>query len=176
MARKAASASPEFYRRLYEYNRKVLEAYADRNARIGRKEARRDRGTGIGSMRETLVHIIRVYDAWLNYVVRGDLKGLHASHDAFVKDYERQDPRAYLRATWKGVDAYLEALDARELERVVKAPWMPGHYTVADVLMQCTFEQAHHLGEMIGAFWRVNKASPQMMWIPTLTGKKVSVA
>lgn len=176
MAAKDASASPEFYRRLFEYNRRVLERYIERNYQMGRKAASKDRGIGIGSYHDTLAHILRVHDAWLNYVVPGDFEGLHASHREFVKEFRTLDLRQFQRKSWKGIDLYLSRVTPRELLRVVRAPWMPGRYTVGDVLVQCSFEQAHHLGELIGASWRENKASPQMMWIPTLTGKKVSVS
>jgi hypothetical protein len=59
----------------------------------------------------------------------------------------------------------LGKLTDRELHRTVRAPWMPGRYTVADALLQTTFEEAHHLGEIIGALWQENRPSPDMTWI-----------
>lgn len=175
MPLKDAPATPEFYRQLYRYNRIVLEKYVERCRRMGPRRARADRGTGIGSYQETLAHILRVHDAWLNYVVPDDLEGLHASHDAWAKTIRTMDLRAYQRRAWKGIDRLLRGLSPAQLHKVVKAPWMPGRYTLADVLMQCTLEQAHHLGELIGVSWQDDRASPQMMWIPTLTGSRMGV-
>jgi hypothetical protein len=47
----------------------------------------------------------------------------------------------------------------------VKAFWMPGDYTVRDAILQSTFEQAHHLGEIIGALWQDDRKPPDMTWI-----------
>jgi hypothetical protein len=54
-------------------------------------------------------------------------------------------------------------------------PWLKGKYTLEDVVFQATFEQAHHLGEIIGAYWQMDRAPPQMMWVPTLLGTRMSV-
>lgn len=175
MAPRRPLATPDFYRRLYRYNRQVLERYIDRRYRMGNRAALKDRGTGIYSVHETLAHILRVHDAWLNYVVPGRMAELHASHENFVKTARTMDLRKVQAEAWKGIDRLLRGLNDAQLTRKVRAPWMPGSYTLEDVLVQCSFEQAHHLGELIGALWREDKASPQMMWIPTLTGKKVPV-
>lgn len=169
----------ELYRQMFVYNRKVLETFLDRVAKMSRREATKDRGIGHGSYVRTILHIVRVHEAWLNYVAVGDLQGLHESHDRFAKMWERADlreARAYLRSTWVGIDQRMRSLTPKELQRTVKAPWMPGQYTLEDALVQSTLEQAHHIGEVIGAFWRQGAVPPQMMWIPILTGKRVSVA
>ena len=143
--------------------------------RLPRREALRDRGIGMLSLKDTLLHIVRVHDAWLNYIVPGDLAGLRASHDVFQRVRTPREVHAYMRAAWRPIARRMARLTERELARVVKAPWMPGRYTLADALMQCSLEQAHHIGEIIGAMWQEDTACPQMMWIPTLTGRTVSV-
>jgi hypothetical protein len=47
---------------------------------------------------------------------------------------------------------------------------MPGRYTVADALLQATIEEAHHLGEVIGALWQEDLSSPAMTWIDVRRG------
>ena len=42
---------------------------------------------------------------------------------------------------------------------------MPGRYVVSDGLLQTTFEQAHHLGEIIAALWQDDIEPPPMTWI-----------
>jgi len=69
----------------------------------------------------------------------------------------------------------MAGLSDAELHRIVKVPWIPGRYTLEDVFFQSSFEQAHHLGEIIGAYWQMDRAPPQMMFIPTLLGVRVSV-
>ncbi len=42
---------------------------------------------------------------------------------------------------------------------------MPGRYTVEDGCFQASFEQAHHLGEIIAVFWQQDWNPPPMTWI-----------
>jgi hypothetical protein len=42
---------------------------------------------------------------------------------------------------------------------------MEGEIALRDVLMQVTFEQAHHLGEIIAILWQSNIEPPEMTWI-----------
>ena len=59
-----------------------------------------------------------------------------------------------------------------ELHRRVKAFWMPGRYTVRDAILQTSFEEAHHIGELIGAMWRLNIEPPTMTWIELRPGSR----
>jgi uncharacterized damage-inducible protein DinB len=164
-----------FYRRLYEYNHEVLRAYIRRMTRMPWTEVARKRGIGHESMRDTILHIIRVHDAWLNYVVKGRLKELGSSRKDPEMFQSCKDLSNYLSDVWTGIDELMSDLTEKDLRRQAKAPWMPGKYDLGDVLMQTTLEQAHHIGELIGAFWQMDLAPPQMMWVPTLTHVKVSV-
>ena len=164
-----------FYRRLYEYNYEVLNAYIRRMGRMPWPEVSRDRGIGHVSMRDTIIHVIRVHDAWINYVVKGKLKEWSKVRRVPRKFSCAKDINVYFAETWDGINDFLAELTQKDLKKTVKAPWMPGNYTLADVLMQTTLEQAHHIGELIGAFWQMDSAPPQMMWIPTLGHEKVSV-
>ncbi len=42
---------------------------------------------------------------------------------------------------------------------------MSGRYTLRDAFFQVTLEEAHHLGEVIGAYWRRDWRPPDMTWI-----------
>jgi len=42
---------------------------------------------------------------------------------------------------------------------------MPGKYSFEDAIYQTSYEQAHHLGEMIAVFWQADRAPPKMTWI-----------
>lgn len=164
-----------FYQRMYAYNRKVLENYLDRIRRMSWKEATKDRGTGFGSFRDTFLHILRVHDGWLNFVVPGRIsEPRHVLPDP--NSYRSgRDLELLLDKIWGEIDGRLAHLTEKDLLKVVKAPWMPGRYTLSDVLIQCTLEEAHHIGELIGASWQMNKTPPQMMWIPIVYDQRVSV-
>ncbi len=66
---------------------------------------------------------------------------------------------------WLGVDELLDNLDDELLAKKVKAPWLPGSHYLADVLMQVSFEQAHHIGEIIAMMWQLDIEPPEMTWI-----------
>jgi len=158
------------------YDRRAFESYERAVARLGWTKATADRGIGHGSLKNTLVHILNVHEAWLVAAAqdRWDevFRNLHRQKDA-VRSFA--DLRRYRREAWSGVDALMADLTERRLDRPVKVPWIPGRYTLEDAFFQSSFEQAHHLGEVIAVFWRLHRTPPQMMWIPLLTGVRVSV-
>ncbi len=128
------------------------------------------RGIGHESLFDTLVHILNVHEVWLVYIVRGhnsdkELEPLFNDPSRHPKNWKGFD--TYSRRVWAGVDETLEGLTPRDLERPVKAFWMPGRYTLGDALVQTTFEQAHHLGEIIGALWQDDLEPPEMTWLDT---------
>ena len=158
--------SVETAQRILDYDRAVFGRFERRIRRLPRREAVADRGTGHLSFLGTLVHILNVRDAWFNFVIRDRTR----SADAFFDRDERHP------ADWKGFDAYApevwagherlgSSLTARSIGTKAKAPWMRGQYTVGDAILQVSYEQAHHLGEIIGALWVLDKPSPDMTWI-----------
>jgi uncharacterized damage-inducible protein DinB len=153
-------------RDLVKYNRSVFDQFVRRVARRSWREATRNREIGHRTLFQTLVHILNVQEVWLVYIVRGRARELPAlfaleeRHPTTWKGF-----RAYSAAVWRGIDQTLANLSDRDFGRRVKAPWMPGRYTVRDAFFQTTFEEAHHLGEVIGALWQDDVASTRMTWI-----------
>jgi len=90
-----------------------------------------------------------------------------------IKSWE--DLRRYRQRVWKGVDDLIATLSDKKLQSIVRIPWFRSRYTLEDVIFQVSFEKAHHLGEIIGAYWQMDKAPPQMMFIPLMTGIRASV-
>jgi uncharacterized damage-inducible protein DinB len=153
-------------RALVRYNRIVLERYERALRRLGWRAITRNRNTGHLSMKDTYLHIVQVADGWLNYVVPGRVDAMEERPDP----YALGDWRAIRRWTsgvWKQIEGRTLRLTSRGMKRPVKAPWMPGEYTVQDAYLQVTFEQAHHLGELIAMFWQIERSPPEMTWIVT---------
>jgi uncharacterized damage-inducible protein DinB len=153
-------------RALFRYNRTVFDRFVVRVERLPAQASRRSRGIGHLSLFDTLVHILNVHEAWIGFSLPGKVRALPARFrepDRHPKDWAGF--RAYATRVWNDVDRYLDGLSESELRRNVKAPWMPGRYTVSDALFQTTFEEAHHLGEIIGALWQEDRAPPDMTWI-----------
>lgn len=162
--------------RLVAYDRGAFEAYERGIRRLGWAEATKDRGIGHSSFKDTLVHILNVHEAW--FVAAAQNKWEVGKDPSRRKENVRSwsDLRSYRGRVWAGIDVLMEGLTDGKLRRPIKVPWMPGRYTLEDAFFQASFEQAHHLGEIIGAYWQMDRAPPQMMWLPTLLGTRVSVS
>jgi uncharacterized damage-inducible protein DinB len=167
-------------RAIVEYNRRVFDRFVRRVRNLRGKEATRSRGIGHETLFDTLVHILNVQEVWLVYIVRGrssdkDLTPLFDDPTRHPKDWKGFD--AYAKRVWAGVEETARDLTPGVLRRKVHVFWMPGTYTVRDGFLQATLEEAHHLGEIIGALWQDDRRPPEMTWIdvrrpPARSGKR----
>jgi len=168
VSKRSELLTPSQARRLFEYNRRVFDRFVRSVRRMPAREARRHREIGHQSLFDTLVHILNVHEVWIGYILSH--RGSDAELDRLFRDRSRHPTdwagfQRYRRRVESVVDAYLARLTARELARPVHAFWMPGTYVVSDALWQSTFEQAHHLGEIIGALWQQDREPPAMTWL-----------
>jgi uncharacterized damage-inducible protein DinB len=167
------SFSPEDARAIFAYDRSVFDRFVRRVRRLPGRQATRPRGIGHESLFATLVHILHVHEVWHVYIVRGrasrrELETLFRDRSRRPRNWKEFD--AYSKRVWIGVESTARHLTNRDLGRVVKAPWMPGRYTVRDAIVQSTIEEAHHLGEVIGALWQDDREPPDMTWIDVRRG------
>lgn len=151
--------------RLSAYNRTVFEKYLRSAVRRGWKAACKDRGTGHLSIKNTLVHILNVHEAWMVAVAQGRWEVFDVPGRRGPDVHSWAELRKYRDRVWKGVDTLMAVLTDASLRRPVKAPWMPGKYTLEDAFFQTSFEQAHHLGEIIGVYWQADWPPAPMTWI-----------
>jgi uncharacterized damage-inducible protein DinB len=155
-------------RTIFEYDRAVFDRFVRRVRALPVRAATRKRGIGHESLFATLVHILHVHEVWHVYIVWGrssdaELKALFADPTRQPRNWKEFD--AYAGRVWAGVDRTMHRLTSRDLGRKVHVFWMPGEYTVRDAVLQSTIEQAHHLGEVIGALWQDDREPPDMTWI-----------
>ncbi len=160
-------------RTILEYDRAVFDRFVRRIRRLSRAEARRKRGIGHESLFDTLVHVLNVKEVWLAYIARG--RNSDAELEPLFEDRSRHPTdwrgfEVYRRRVETEVDRTLRGLRPRDLDRRLFAFWMPGRYTLRDAVLQVTFEEAHHLGEIIGALWQGDVKSPDMTWIDVRRG------
>jgi uncharacterized damage-inducible protein DinB len=169
MTRGASPVTVDTARALAAYNAAAFRKYARAARRLPWRVVSANRGTGHLSIFGTLVHILNVHEVWLLYIVQGKTKELDR---LFRQTYRRPTTwagfNAYSKLVWNGLRQYYAALTPTTLGRRVQAPWMPGIYRVGDAILQATFEQAHHLGEIIAIYWQRDVEPPQMMWIPLM--------
>ncbi len=154
-------------RKIYRYNREVLEKFCRRLERLPWSFVSQDRETTWHSMAGVFDHIVGVIDRWLNYVVQGASADESSSGRKWDSLTSMREVRAYMEAVWKGVDPLLNGLTDARLRRKVKAPWQPKACSLEDALLQVTFEEAHHLGEIIAMLWQIDKQPPEMTWLWT---------
>ena len=162
------SFRPKDARTLYDYNRAVFDRFVRKVRNLPGRGATRKRGIGHESLLDTLVHVLNVHEVWVLYILPGRTsdKELGALFDdPRRKPKNWKDFDAYARRVWAGIDAALSRETSRSLGRRVKVFWMRGTYTARDGLLQATVEQAHHLGEVIGALWQDDIQPPEMTWI-----------
>lgn len=155
-------------RAILEYDHEVFDRFVRKVRRLPGRRAMQKRGIGHESLFDTLVHILNVHEVWLVYIVRG--RNSDAALGALFDDAGRH-PRTwqgfdeYADRVWAGVSETVRGWTVPDLGRRVRAFWMPGRYTVRDAVLQTTLEEAHHLGEIIGALWQEEVKSPDMTWL-----------
>jgi uncharacterized damage-inducible protein DinB len=139
------------------------------------RAARRRREIGHQSYFDTLVHILNVHEVWLGYILPG--RGSDAELERLFADRSRHPTdwrgfATYARRVWALGHAYLARATPAALARPARAFWMPGRYSASDALWQVSFEEAHHLGEIIGALWQRDIEPPAMTWIDNARGRR----
>jgi uncharacterized damage-inducible protein DinB len=152
--------------RILDYDAAVFARFLTRVRRLPNAEACAEREIGHHTLFGTMVHILHVREAWLQFVITDGGK----NEDAFFNRPERTPTDwkgfdSYAARVWASHAAFRRSLTARRLAAPAKAWWMKGRYTVADAILQVSYEEAHHLGEIIGALWQKDLASPSMTWI-----------
>lgn len=162
-------------RRLAEFDRRSFASFERSVRRLGWKFASARRETGHPSVKDTLVHVLNVREAWLVAAAgkRWEVFDAPGRRPAEIGSFAQL--AAYRHRVWEPVDVLLDRLTERGLDGRVRVPWMPGRYTLEDAFFQASFEQAHHLGEVIAIYWQEDRTPPQMMWVPLLTRSRVSV-
>jgi uncharacterized damage-inducible protein DinB len=153
------------YRRIFEYNEKVLRSFFETLSKLLWDTVAKNMEASHGSMKNILVHILSVYNGWINYNAQGKSDKISwEDHD--YENYHSMDQVGKLMSrVMVGVEDFMKRLDDSDLSKKVTAPWMEGDHELSDVLMQVTFEQAHHLGEIIALLWQLNIEPPEMTWI-----------
>ncbi|MDG6913191.1 MAG: DinB family protein [Nitrososphaerota archaeon] len=165
----------ETVRRLWEFDQRTFTAFERSIERWGWKPATENHEIGHLTMKDTLVHVLNATEAWLVAAAQDRWEVFDAPKRRPKDILSFRELRDYRDRVWGSITPMTRGLTDKALERRVKVPWMPGRYTLEDGYFQATFEQAHHLGEIIGVYWQHDRTPPQMMWVPTLLGTKVSV-
>lgn len=153
------------FRSIYEYNWRILRDYGEALAKLPKEELRKNREATYGSMKNIFHHILSVHDGWLNVTAQG------ASADPAMreKDFDEVSSMEALRDYAEKIVAkeerFLAKLTDKDLDRGIQPEWKERPHSLRNALLQVTFEQAHHLGELIALFWQQDVEPPEMTWI-----------
>ena len=153
------------FRDTYEYNWRVLRDYCETLAKLPEDELLKNREATHESLKNIFHHILSVHDGWLNVTAQG------ASADPAMRERDFDEVRTMepLRAYMKKIIAkekrFLAKLTDKDLDRGVQPEWKTRPHPLRDALMQVTFEQAHHTGELIALLWQIDVEPPEMTWI-----------
>jgi uncharacterized damage-inducible protein DinB len=153
------------FRSIYEYNWQVLRDYGGALAKLPKDELLKNREATHESLKNIFHHILSVHDGWLNVTAQG------ASADPAMreKDFDEVESMDTLRSYMEKIIAkekrFLAKLTDKDLDRGIQPEWKTRLHPLSDALLQVTFEQAHHLGELIALFWQQDVEPPEMTWI-----------
>ena len=152
-------------REIYRYNWRVLRDFCDALSKLPPEALVKDREATHHSMKNIFHHILSVHDGWLNVTAQG------ASADSAIreKDFDEvqsmDELRGYMERIIAKEEGFLTKLKDKDLDRGVQPEWKTRPHPLRDALLQVTFEQAHHLGELIALFWQQDVEPPEMTWI-----------
>ena len=153
------------FRRIFTFNEKVLQAFFDTLSNLPWETVAKNVESAHYSMKNTFVHILSVYNGWINYNALGKSNEIPWAEHDYDNYHSIEQVKELMRKVLAGVNAFMKGLDDTALSKEITAPWMEGEHELRDVLMQVTFEQAHHLGEIIALLWQSNIEPPEMTWI-----------
>jgi len=152
------------FHRIFKYNRQVLHSFLETLDKLPSEIVSKNIEASHNSMKDIFTHILMVYDGWLNHARKGETSGVPESE--FDEAFQSMDTmKRYMEHVETGVDALLQDLNDSMLASRIKVDWFEKEQSLADVLMQITIEQAHHLGEIIALLWQNNIKPPEMTWI-----------
>ena len=153
-------------REMYRYNWRVLRDYCDALSKLPPAALLKNREATYHSMKNIFFHVVGVHDGWLNVSAQGE------SADPRVYDLDDFDEiktmpelRDYMEKVIAKEERFLGSLTDEDLDRPVQPSWKKRPHPLRDALLQVTFEQAHHFGELIALFWQQDIEPPEMTWI-----------
>ncbi|MGH1283735.1 DinB family protein [Bacillus toyonensis] len=128
---------------LIQYNWQVREDWFKWCEQLTEEELLRKRVGGVGSILETLFHIVDVEYSWIC-----DLKGKKVDEPQF-KDYQSiQKVKALSNLYNKDLDGFLQSWKEDLENKILKASWTDKTYTHGEVLRHVIVHEIHHIGQL----------------------------
>jgi len=160
-AQTLSMSSADDFRRIFTYNEKVLRSFFDALDRLPWENVSESIEGSHQSMKNIFVHILSVYNGWINYNAQGKSDHIPLEEHDYEKYHSMRQVQESMSKVLGGVDGFMKELNDDDLSKKITGPWMEGEHELSDV-MQVTLEQAHHLEEIIALLWQLNIEPPEM--------------
>jgi uncharacterized damage-inducible protein DinB len=153
------------FRRIFRYNEKVLQTFLTTLNQLPWDVLSKNMEASHYSMKNIFIHILTVHNGWRNYNALGKSDSIPWDEHDYENYHSMKQIQDFMSKVMEGVRRFMDGLSDSTLTKKITAPWMEGGHDLGDVLMQVTFEQAHHVGELIALLWQLNIEPPPMTWI-----------
>ena len=153
------------FRHIFGYNWQVLRDYSEALGKLPTSELQKNREATHNSLKNIFHHLLSVHDGWLNVTAQG------ASADPAVRERDvnefasMEELQAYMEKIIAKEGQWLAKLTDEDLDTLIRPEWKERPHPIRDALLQVTFEQAHHVGELIALLWQMDVEPPEMTWI-----------
>jgi len=128
---------------VFQYNWQVREDWFKWCEQLTVEELLRKRVGGVGSILETLFHIVDVEYSWIC-----DLKGKEVDEPQF-KDYQSiQKVKALSHLYNKDLEGFLQSWTEDLENKILKVSWTDKEYKYGEVLRHVVVHEIHHIGQL----------------------------
>ncbi|PFS67859.1 DinB family protein [Bacillus cereus] len=128
---------------LFQYNRQVRDDWFKWCEQLSEEELFRKRVGGVGSILETLFHIVDVEYSWISA-----LQGKEDNEPKF-KDYQSiQKVKALSDLYKRELEVFLQLWSSSLECKILKASWTDKTYTFGEVLRHVIVHEIHHVGQL----------------------------
>ncbi|MGW5953063.1 DinB family protein [Bacillus mycoides] len=128
---------------LFQYNWQVRDDWFKWCEQLSEEELLRKRVGGVGSVLETLFHIVDVEYSWISA-----LQGKEDNEPQF-KDYQSiQKVKALSNLNIRELEGFLQLWSSSLECKILKASWTDKTYTYGEVLRHVIVHEIHHIGQL----------------------------
>ncbi|WP_156575701.1 DinB family protein [Bacillus luti] len=128
---------------LFQYNWQVRDDWFKWCEQLSEEELLRKRVGGVGSILETLFHIVDVEYSWIC-----DLKGKEVDEPKF-KDYQSiQKVKALSDLYNKDLEEFVQSWTESLENQILNVSWTDKEYRYGEVLRHVIVHEIHHIGQL----------------------------
>jgi uncharacterized damage-inducible protein DinB len=132
-----------FVLKFFEYNWQIRDEWLEWCDQLTKEDLLKERTGGVGSILQTLFHIIDVECSWI--------RGIQGKDDveAQFEDYRTLEKVKELSAAYRNemVDFLKTILEERK-DEVVTVPWDDDQHTIDGILHHIIIHEIHHIGQL----------------------------